>query len=208
MTVGPTPKNRFWEEIVLPSIPGLVPGTYLMPTLTVNESGLITAVTASGASLPVVYTIADLPTITGLFAGMAAVVLDAGNGKPAIYTYSTTPSPNWIRTSSATSVNGLTTNFAYNSVFPLTVAQGISTTRWKKISITITTPFTAGTTFTVLDSNGGTWMNSSLINPQAVATYEADLSGNNTAAGAGTDLLLAPTGVPVVGAGTIYVEFV
>jgi hypothetical protein len=204
---GPTPKQDYWEQIVLPAIPGLVAGTYTNPQISVSASGLVTAVAPSGAVLPIVSNIASLSTIPSPSAGAVAVVLDSGGGVPALFIYNTTPSPGWYQLTFPGQISAQSQSFTFSSTFPIQFKPVNQFTLWKRLSVTIKTGFTGGTTFSLIDSASVIWMPTTAVLPGAPGTYEFDLTGNDVAAGTGLIMNLVMGGAPSVGSGTVYVEY-
>jgi len=204
-----TPKSEFWSEVALPPVAGLVPGIYTLPTITISDKGLITDISSGGVALPVVNTVADLASVPDPFPGMSVVVVNNGNNKPAIYTYTTVPVADFVETASATHLNMLSVSFDSTASFPLLIAELKATTILKRVSLSVNTPFTTGTTFAVNDSNSTTWLPADRINAKAPNTFDIDLAGNDTPLGAGSHLYLILTGqIPVTGSGVVCIEYV
>lgn len=78
----------------------------------------------------------------------------------------------------------------------------------KRVSVTITTGYTAGVTITIEDVGGAEIMSSSLINAQVPGTYRLDLDSNVTAIGNNNrvraNILNAPS---AAGAGVVWYEY-
>lgn len=78
-----TPKGRFWEFTSLPIVPGLTPGTYTVPQLTVDQYGRIT--TISNYSITTTVGVSFNGTPLGNFeqidfSGVGVTVTDSGGG--------------------------------------------------------------------------------------------------------------------------------
>lgn len=206
--IGPTPKQDYWEQIVLPTIPGLVAGTYVNPEITVGDNGLVRSIADGVVHLATVENVSSLSTISSPDAGTIAVVLDDGMGNIVLYGYNLSPSPGWYQVTFPPALGAASTSFTHTSSSGLLCATVLPNTLWKRLVVTIKTPFTAGTGFSLVDSTAVTWMDSSLINAQAPGTYEYEILGNDTVCGLGTQLFLSRTGSPSAGTGVVYVEYV
>ena len=214
-----TPKNDHWQEIVLTPT-GVAPGSYNPASITVGLDGRIT--NASNSSITVVSavsTVAQLPTIIGPSNGQLAVVLDDGFGNEVIYVWNVAnpdlgPPQNRWRLVASTNTQQLRTDYR-QSVLDTTAVQNIDTAIpdtgiVKSVTVEITVPYSVGASIEIQNTAAFVFMPFSSVNPQLAGIYKEDLSGNlidMLTSGAG-QLRAVVGGVPGVGAGVVYVEWV
>lgn len=205
--VGPSHKNEFWQDIVLPPS-GATPGTYMTPVVTVNDGGIITNIEEGSFFVRVVNNEAALSGLPIVDGGIA-VVVDAGAGRPEFYVYMMTPSPGWVQMTFGKGIGSLQIDFDYLSVFPLLIGRIPPGRYIKRVILSIRTAFTAGTTFRVASNAGDIVFPTSAANVIVVDDYEYTTLGNNTAlTGSNNEFWLQlASGSPVAGAGTVFIEF-
>lgn len=81
-----TPKTRYWEKTSLPVISGLIPGSYALPTITIDEFGRITNASAGAGGVSTIgierlgIPVAGTPFNTLNFNSINTTLTDAGSG--------------------------------------------------------------------------------------------------------------------------------
>jgi hypothetical protein len=212
-------KDDYWLEVAL-NPTGVAAGTYLTPQITIDKWGRITnAATGSVSSVPAVSTTAQLPSIASPSSGDLAVVLDDGSGNEEMYVWNDanadvgSPLNRWKLLSNT---GKQTTRKDYRqAVIDITTPQNIGTVIpdtgiIKRVSVTITTPYSGGATIEVQNGAAFVLMPFSSINPQLAGTYNEDLSGNvddMVTLGSGQVTTIVG-GVPGAGAGVVYIDWI
>lgn len=214
-----TPKNDHWQEIVLTPT-GVAAGTYGPAEITVGEDGRITnASNASVATVSTVSVVGNLPTIIGPVNGDLAIVLSDGFGNQEQYVWNNSnpdlgaPLNRWRRLST-TDQQTLRADYRQDTIDTTAIKNLDSaipdTGIIKRVAVEIITPYSPGTTIEIQNTAAFVFMPFSDINPLLAGTYVTDLSGNLTdmiTSGAG-QLRSVIGGVPGVGDGVVYVEWV
>lgn len=213
---GPTEKKKHWQEVVFTPLVSN-PGTFQNPCITVNEYGLITSVMeCSTASFYVVDEPANLASIPLPSPGDIAIVRDeSAGGDPdepeALYVFDADGAHSGWRKLASTQdlerhVDYRQGSFGIASVTaigtPVQVASIV-----KRVSVTITTPYTVGATVDIRDSGGTIYAPNSAINAQVAGTYVVEIPDNATPV-TGSALQALVGGGPAAGAGFAFVEYV
>ena len=213
-----TNKKQHWQDVVFePS--GVVPGTYDRPQFTVNQYGFITDATSSVTpSQTVVPTINDLPGIPSPATGDLAVVLNTGGSEEEeLYIWNNAntdlgaPYVKW-RLLATTELATPPVNFRNEivGIAPATALGPVTSPDAivKAVHVTITVPYTFGTTMRIVEDGGPTLMPTSSINTQLIGTYTEELSDNNTKLNNTGQLRSDLFGGPLVGQSLVYVEYI
>lgn len=210
-------KKLYWQDVVYEQS-GVTPGTYDRPSFTVNQYGFITDV--SGSSTPIVITIPtilDLPGIPSPTTGDQALVLDDGSGGQDLYVYNALnsdlgpPLGKW-RLLASTALGTPPTNYI-NEVVALDASTNLGAptsldAKLKRIDVSITFPYTPGTTMSIKEQSGLTWMPSTSINPELVGTYSLEIPENDFKISNTGQMQAVIGGAPVVGASLVYISYI